>query len=231
MGHSLDWKLRHQLENLLHVDPRGGQENFAQRFPPHQLVEPILSDDLPDEGKAVAVNAARGKSHDQIALLNAAPVDPILSLDDADGKAGHIVLPLAIQPWHLSGLSADQRASRLLASLRNPSDDLLQGFHLEFGDGEIIEEEKRFCPGGENIIHVHGDEVDPDRIVPIARDRDLQLGSHSVGAGDKIVLSQRENPSEAADAGDHRFQLANPARGPIQSDPRIQIGRHSVPFC
>ena len=84
---------------------------------------------------------------------------------DTHGEPCNIVFSYGIKPRHLRCFAADQGTAGLLAGTRNTCNDLGDLYRLEFADGKIVEEEKRFCPLHENIVDAHRDCVLPNCIV------------------------------------------------------------------
>ncbi len=134
-------------------------------------------------------------------------VDGLRLLDDADREAGEVVLAGTNALGMLGGLAADQRAARLLAARGDALDDIGGDADVEPLAREVVEEEQRLGALDEDVVDAHRDEVDADRVVPVEREGELQLGADAVGAGDQhrlaIALRQLDQRAEAADAGQH----------------------------
>ncbi len=136
-----------------------------------------------------------------------APVDRPRLLDDADGEAGEVVFAVGVHAGHLGRLAADQRAAGLLAARGDALDHQRRGGDVEPPAGEIVEEEQRLRALHEDVVGAHRDQVDADGVVPVERERELELGADAVGAGDQHRLAEAladlDQRAEAADAGEH----------------------------
>jgi hypothetical protein len=85
-----------------------------------------------------------------------------------------------IEARHLSRLAADERAAGLATSLRDASDDRTRRLNLELAGSEVVEEEQRLRPLGQEVVHAHGHKVDADGGVPAGVDGNLELGTNAV---------------------------------------------------
>src|ERR1700704_6051633 len=99
----------------------------------------------------------------------------------ADRKSGEFVIARLIQPRHLRGLAADQRATRLPAALRHAFDHTRADLGLELSTGEIVKKKQWFRALDDKVVDRHGDEIDADRMVRAGFNRDLELGPDTVG--------------------------------------------------
>ena len=72
-----------------------------------------------------------------------AAVDDTRAVDKADDKAGKVVLAVGVEPRHLGGLAAEQRAPVFAAGLCHAADDLLGHFGRQPARGQVVEEEQR----------------------------------------------------------------------------------------
>src|SRR5665213_3865887 len=106
------------------------------------------------------MDAGGGKSEDHIAFRDVGAWQDLAALDRADREAGEIVIVAVIEPRHLGGLAADQRAAGLPAAESNAGDDGRADFRLEFTGGVIVEEEQRLGALHYQVIDAHGAEID-----------------------------------------------------------------------
>jgi len=107
----------------------------------------------------------------------------------------------------LRGLAADQRAARELASGGDALDDFGGDRDVEPLADVVVEEEQRLRALDQDVVDAHRDEIDADGVVPVQRERELQLGADAVGArhqhGLPVALGQPDQRAESADAGEH----------------------------
>ena len=134
----------YQLENRLHVDPCRLQEHLANGLLPSrhfflQCSWRVLQKHLSRQRIAIAVEPCRGKPDHDVSGLHAAAVDDLVSLHDADGKAGKVVLPMRVKTRHLGGLPADERTACLPAPFRNAGEDRLRLADLQPCYRHVIE--------------------------------------------------------------------------------------------
>ncbi len=152
------------------------------------------------------MNAGGGEREDPVARRNVLLRQQLLALDRAEREAREVVIARGVKPRHLGGLAADERAARLLAARRDPLDHFGRLFGIELAAGEIIEKQQGLRALHHEVVHVHGDQIDADRVVAAALDRELQLGADPVGRGHEQGIAiaralQVEHPAEAADLG------------------------------
>ena len=110
----------------------------------------------------------------------------------------------------------------MLASGGDALDDVGGDADVEALADEVVEEEQRLGALHQDVVDAHRDEIDADRVVPVERERELQLRADAVGAGDEhrlaVALRQLDQRAESADAGEH-FRAASScaANGLIRS--------------
>ena len=129
-------------------------------------------------------------------------------IHNAHGEAGQIVLLLRHHARVLGSLAAYQCTIGLHAALGHALDDVGDLFRHVAAAGDIIEEHQRLCTGADDIVDAHGHAVDADGVVLIHDHGHLQLGAHTVGAGDQhrvlvtgaIQLKQAAKAAQTADA-------------------------------
>ena len=200
-----------QREDVLRVDARGLEERVPERPAPERLeaaVERVPIDErLARERVAVGVEPGGGDADDDVTRRDRLAVDDARPLHAADGEPGEVVLARRVEPGQLGRLAADERAAGLAAALRDALDHVGALLGGELAGAEVVEEEQRLGAHDRDVVHAHGDEVDADGVVPVRRERDLELGADAVGAGDEhrlpvLLHVEREEPAEAADPGE-----------------------------
>jgi hypothetical protein len=74
-------------------------------------------------------------------------------------------------------------------------------------NGEVVEEVQGLGAVDEEVVDPHGDQVDADRVVPIGREGDLELGADAVGRRNEhgLAVARRDGDEgrEGADAAQH----------------------------
>ena len=175
-------------------------------------------DDLADEGVAVGVHARALEPDDDVPGLDAQWVGGFLEFDDPDAKAGQVVLVGLVEVVHLGGLAADQGASGLFAALADALDDVEEDLLVDLVDGDVVEEEQGLGALDDEVVDIHRDEVDPDGVVLVHLDGEVDLGAHAVGAGDEdgvfvvvfeelLVVVEPEEPGESPGVVDHALPV------------------------
>jgi hypothetical protein len=149
-----------------------------------------------------------------------------VAFDRADGKARKIVIARIVEPRHLGGLSADQRAARLLATPRDAADDGRCHAKLKLAAGKVVEEEEGLGALHHNVVNVHRDEVDSDPIMAAGLDRELELGADPVGRRDKHGVGKSgsleiEKAAEAAEAAERTGALCGRGKRADRLDQRV----------
>ena len=123
---------------------------------------PDVLDDLAHQREAVGVNARGGKPDHGVAGRDIAARQQRAALGRADRKAAEIVVAVLVEPGHLRGLAADQRAAGFAAALGDAGDDRGGGLGIELAAGEVVEKEQRLGALHDEIVDRHRDEVDAD---------------------------------------------------------------------
>ena len=134
-------------------------------------------------------------------------VDDARARHDADDEPGDVVFAVGVEPRHLGGLAAEQRAAVLAAGARHARDDLLGDVGRQPAGRQVVEKEQRPRALHEDVVDAVIDEVGADRVVHAGHERDLELGADAVGAGDEHRVRrrpvEREQPAERSDARQH----------------------------
>ena len=88
-----------------------------------------------------------------------------------------------------------------------PRDHVGRDVDVELPAGEVVEEEQRLGTLDQDVVDAHRDQIDADRVVPVERERQHELGADAVGPGDEHriaeALADLDQSAEAADAGQH----------------------------
>ena len=166
---------------------------------------------LAHQGEAVGVDAGGGQSHQYVAGGQLFAVNDLFLIHDAHREAGQIVLVHGIEAGHLGGLAAHQGALGLAAALGDAGDDVSDAGGVVLAAGDIVQEEHGGGAAAHNVVDAHGHTVDAHGVVLVHQEGQLQLGAHTVGAGDQHRLFHAgqiggKHTAEAAqsahDAGD-----------------------------
>ena len=131
-------------------------------------------------------------------------------------KPARFVVAVSVHTGHLGRLSPHERGPGKRAPPADAGNDLFRDSHVEPAGGKVVEEEHRLRAVGDDVVHAHRHEVDPDGVVPIPCDCEFDLRADTVGAGDQhgvpIAVERRlEQRAEAAKPGDDA-----PARGVVR---------------
>src|SRR5579859_599234 len=126
------------------------------------------------------MQAQRGEAQRHIARANRLATDDAVALDDADNRAGQIVLARSVESRHRGGFAANQRATRLAAALRDTAHDGDRLIAIHRAKRQIIQEEERARATDENIINTVSDEVFANGLVAVEGEGDLELGADAV---------------------------------------------------
>ena len=115
-----------------------------------------------------------------IARPNVLAAHEVIALGQANDAPSEIVFAWRVEARHRGCLAADERASRLAASRRDPADDggRLVGIHR--AKREVIEEEERARATDEDIVDAMVDQVGADGLVAIEGEGDLELGADAI---------------------------------------------------
>ena len=157
----------------------------------------------PDEASPITASPAAISARGSSVPRSAAPT----------AKPAEIVVAVLVEPGHLGGLAADQRAAGFAAAFGDAGDDRGGGLRIELAAGEIVEEEQRLGALDHEVVDRHRHQVDADAAVQAGLDRDLDLGADAVGGGDqdRILEAGRLEVEQAAEAAD--FGIGAGARG------------------
>ena len=190
MGDRLDLHLLHEGQDALYIDTGGGQQGLSQRPAAQGLhrrlqVSVLHIQDLPDQGKAVGMNPRGGQAQNHISGLDGGFVKHLRLIHHTHRKSGQIILIHRIEARHLGGFPADERYPGLHASLGHAGDNVRNLLRDILAAGNIVQEEKGLGPHANNIVDTHSHTVDAHCVMFVHQKRQLQLGSHPIGAGDQ----------------------------------------------
>src|SRR4029079_19254490 len=218
MGERLDGAgSANRVEDAPDIDAGRGEQSGAERRLGGKRrgiapVESRLLDHAAHEREAVGVHAGGGQGEDDVSRFDIFPRQQRFALYRADGEAGEIVVAGRIDPRHLGGLAADQRRAGLLAAFGDAADHRWGHAEIELAGGEIVEKEQRLGALHDDVVDVHGDEVDADAVVNAGFDGEVELGADAVGGGDQHGVLEAANleieqTAEATDAAKQTFAL------------------------
>ena len=105
-------------------------------------------------------------------------------VDSADSGTDGVVGVVNEEAGHLSGLTANQSATGLDTALGNTGDEGRSGGDVEVTARVAVQEEEGLGTLDDEIVDVHGDEIDTDGIVDANGVGDLELGADSVNGSD-----------------------------------------------
>ena len=156
----------------------------------------------------VRVQSAGSDANDGVAGSDGFAVEYPRSVHHTDDRAAQVIFAGLIEPGHLRGLPANQRATVLRAGFHEAFDDLSKDARLQSARPEVIEKEERLRAQHRNVVHTMIDEVLADGVVPIHRESDLQFGADAIDARNEHRLPvflrvEREQTAEAAHFAEH----------------------------
>ena len=137
-----------------------------------------------------------------------------------------------------------QGATGRLAAVGDAGDHLLGDAHLELPRGEVVEEEQRLRPADDEVVDVHGHQVDADGVVASGEKSELQLRAHAVGArhqqGFAVTGGEGAQTREATEIG-HDLGTHGAANVPLDAfhervarvdvDTGVAIGQAGLVGC
>ena len=172
------------------------------------------------------MHAGGGQAEDPVAGLEIGPRQQRAALGSAHREAGEVVILLGVHARHLGGLAADQRAAGLDAAIGYAADDLDADLRIELAGGVVVEEQQRLGALHDQVVDAHRHEIDADRRMQPALDRDLDFGADAVIGRDQDRIAEAgglevKQPAEPADLGIG----PRPARGAHQ---RLDLVDHRI---
>ncbi|MBA7701746.1 hypothetical protein ES703_110491 [subsurface metagenome] len=175
-----------------------------QQFLAKPSVQFFRRKDLANQRITVAVESAGSQPDNFIPLAAEAAVDHLLPVHHAHTETGEIEPVFFIHSRKFGCLASDQSASGLLTALCDSLDQCIEFLIVQFSAGDIIEEKEGLGSGHHNIIHAHGDQVDPDSVVSLQHLGKQELCTDSIRGRDKNRIFNRfetghKKTAEAAD--------------------------------
>src|SRR4029077_17074043 len=162
------------------------------------------------------MKTGRSQPNRGIAGHDASAIDNLGSIHYSNSEPCQVILALRIEGWHLGGFPTAQGAAGLTTALGDPLEHGRSLGDGKFSRREIIQEEQRLRPADHNVVHAHGHQIDPDGIVTIREEGDLQFRPDSISAGDKDWFGIA--------MGLQSKQSAEPAK--VRQDFRTERGPH-----
>ena len=155
------------------------------------------------------MHAAGSEAEHHVARLHALAGQDLRLFDNADSKTREVVFAAWIHAGHFGRFAADERATAEFATQRDAADYGGSRIYVELAAGKIVEKKERLGALHQHVVDAHGDEVDPDRVVHLPFESQLELGADAVGAAHQhrlfIALGHFEERAEAADARQYAF--------------------------
>ena len=152
----------------------------AGQFLPKTELGPFQ--DGPGQGVAVGLQPVRGKPQNHVAGADGTAVGGLSFFHHPHDGSDQVIILALVNPGHLGGLSADQRASGPPAPPHQTGENLPEHLRIQFSRADVIKKEKGFRPQGGDVVHAVVDEILPDGAVPAQLVGHLQLGAHPVDA-------------------------------------------------
>ena len=215
MGDALDLHLFQHLQHGLDVDLGGSQQRLAKGLAAQlggggeqHIGVGVDVEHLAHQREAVGVHTGGGQGEDHVTGCHGLVAQDLFLVHNAHGETGQIVLVLRHHARVLGSFAAHQCTVGLHAALGHALDDVGDLFRHVAAAGDVIQEHQRLCTGADDIVDAHGHAVDTDGIVLIHDHGNLQLGAHTVGAGDQhrvlvtgaVQLKQAAKAAQTADA-------------------------------
>src|SRR3989338_1602457 len=119
------------------------------------------------------MNAARGNADNDLPGFDLFSVNNLISVRDPYTETCQVKITVGVESGHLSRFAANQGAACLLTALGDALNDFHHPMVIEFSDREIIKKKKRLGAQGQNVIHIHSDEVYAEPLIAFAVHREL----------------------------------------------------------
>lgn len=136
-----------------------------------------------------------------------------LALGDAHHRPHQIDRPFTVDAGHLGGLAPEQNRPHPLAGPRDPEHRLGVSVGFEPGGGQVVEEEKRFGPDGEEVVGRVVHQVLAQGVEAADALGDQGFGAHAVGGGgqDRVMHAGEafgvEQAAKGPDPGQDLFGM------------------------
>ena len=162
-------------------------------------VEPGVGNDLAHEAEAVRMDSGGGNAHQDVPGLDFGTIDQLGLFHDSGSESGDVIFPVSIHSRHLGGLSAYKGAAGLAAAFGDSGDNGFHNLRTGLALGHVIQEEQGLGTLCQHIIHAHGHSIDSYGVVLVHCERQLQLGSDTVGPADQywFAVAQRREVEHA----------------------------------
>src|SRR5580704_17353400 len=152
------------------------------------------------------MDARRRQTEDKVSRLQSWPRQQRATFGGPDREAGDVEIARGVKTGHLRRLSADQSTSRLRAPLRDALDHRRRHVLVEFAGSKIIQEKQRLSALDDDVVDAHRHEVNADRVVEAALDRELHLCADAIVGGNKDRIDKPrsleiEQSAESAEFG------------------------------
>ncbi len=181
-----------QREHALDVDAGRGHQRFGEALAfrerrggvPGQAAE---RDDAADQGIAVGVRAGGAEADHQVARALAIELGQHAgAVDGADAEAGEVEVGAGVHAGHLRGLAADQGRAGELAALGDAGDDAGGLGEVQFGRGDVVEEQQRLGALGQEVVtHM------ATRSMPTPSTRPVSMAIFSLVPTPSVVVTSR----------------------------------------
>src|SRR5439155_17185885 len=140
------------------------EQFVAQRIPQLRHVSPgfpfqLLEEDLSSEGIAVRVQPGGSDADDRVAGTDSPAIENFRFFDNADYGSADVVLTGPVEPGHLRGLAADERAAVLRAGQGKAFDDVIEDARFELPGAGVIEKKERLGAEHGDVVHAMIDKV------------------------------------------------------------------------
>ena len=184
------------------------------------------------------MNTGRGQTEHKVACPESWSWQQGPALGGADREAGDVKIAGSVKAGHLRRLSADQCAAGLRAPLGDALNDYGRDFVVELPGCKIVQEKQWLGTLNDNVVDAHGHQVDSDRIVYAAFNRNFQLCADAVAGGDQDWVDEArrlevEKSAESAKLRSGSWTARSASQWPypvnqpvpdIDVDPRIGVG-------
>src|ERR1041384_2116240 len=120
-----------------------------------------------------------------IANHNAAAINYVCAIYDADNESRNIILSCRIETGHLSRFTAQKHATILTTTARHTCNYTNDCFRREYAGSDIIKKKKWSCSLDEDVVNAVINEIAPDGVMNICLECDFKFRTDTVGRSDK----------------------------------------------
>src|SRR3954462_3161891 len=222
-----------QFQDLRHVDEGRPEQLLADAVP--QLGDDLLGQEpahlkqrFARQSKAVAMDAIAGDADDAVPGLQVAADDDAVERHGADGGTDQVEAAHHLGP--LRDLAAGNGDPGLSRAFRQPDRNPVEHRRLGALDGDVIDHRYRARTDAEQVVDVHGDAIDADRIVFFHHLRDEGFRPDSIRAEGEADTADVDHIGEIADRQLHRAEAGfRPVRGnALDNPPQPSIGLRDI---